>query len=90
MARMLRARPTNSEEMVVKWTEFLAEFKSLPNLDAASKHMSFIELYSIDTAATLTAVLLLVLFTLYKILATCVRCMCGSSKVAQQKKSKRQ
>ena len=26
MARMLRARPTNSEEMVVKWTEFLAKF----------------------------------------------------------------
>jgi glucuronosyltransferase len=87
---MLRARPTSSEEMVVKWTEFLAEFKSLPNLDPASKHMSFIELYSIDTIAVLAAALLLVLFTLYKILATCVRCICGSSNIDQKKKSKRE
>jgi glucuronosyltransferase len=93
IARMLRARPTNSEEMVVKWTEFLAEFKTLPNLDPASKHMTLIQLYSIDTIAVIAGVLLIVLFTLYKILATCARCICGSSASSsgtQKKKSKRE
>jgi glucuronosyltransferase len=71
----------------VKWTEFLAEFKTLPNLAAASKHMTFIELYSLDTVAVIGGLLMLVLFTTYKILTACARCVCGksSSTVAYEK-----
>ncbi len=73
MGRMLRLRPTSSEELIVKWTTFLAEFKSLPNLDVASKRMSLVQYYSIDTIAVLLALFLACLYTTFTIIKLCAR-----------------
>ncbi len=89
MAKMLHKRPTNSEELVVKWTEFLAEFKTLPNLDPVSKDLNFVELHSIDTLGLIFAILSIVITFVYILLA----CVCGffcGKKVATKDKSKRE
>jgi glucuronosyltransferase len=86
MAKMLHKRPTNSEELVVKWTEFLAEFKTLPNLDPVSKEMNFIQLHSLDTLGLIGAVLSLVLFMIYKLLS-CICGLCCGKKVEKKGKS---
>uniref|UniRef100_A0A914XEI7 UDP-glucuronosyltransferase n=1 Tax=Plectus sambesii TaxID=2011161 RepID=A0A914XEI7_9BILA len=37
LSRMLEKKPIKSEELVVKWTEFVAEFKQLPELESGCR-----------------------------------------------------
>lgn len=38
-------KPVKGEDLVLKWSEFLAEFKHLSNLDLAAKHLTFVQYY---------------------------------------------
>ncbi|KAH7729896.1 UGT-62 protein [Aphelenchoides avenae] len=49
--RMVEAKPRKAEESLVKWTEFLAEFKELPNLTPHGVHLSFVQYHSLDVMA---------------------------------------
>ncbi|KAH7701097.1 UGT-62 protein [Aphelenchoides avenae] len=40
--RMVEAKPRKAEESLVKWTEFLAEFKELPNLTPHGVHLRLV------------------------------------------------
>lgn len=83
MSRMLHKKPSNSEELVVKWTEFLAEFKTLPNLDPVSKNLNIIQLYSLDSIGAVLGIIVFALFCIYMLLRTCICWLC-----CRQKKTK--
>lgn len=70
---MVEARPHKAEENLVKWTEFLAEFKELPNLEPYGVHLSFIQYHSLDVIGLLFAVLAVILGVVYLVLRYVVR-----------------
>uniref|UniRef100_A0A914XNQ5 UDP-glucuronosyltransferase n=1 Tax=Plectus sambesii TaxID=2011161 RepID=A0A914XNQ5_9BILA len=43
LAAMIAKKPMKPKELVVKWTEFVAEFKDLSNLDLAGRDFGFIK-----------------------------------------------
>uniref|UniRef100_A0A914XFW2 UDP-glucuronosyltransferase n=1 Tax=Plectus sambesii TaxID=2011161 RepID=A0A914XFW2_9BILA len=61
LSRMLEKKPIKSEELVVKWTEFVAEFKQLPELESYARQLNFLQLTSLlivfDRYATILIVL---------------------------------
>ncbi|GMS94529.1 hypothetical protein PENTCL1PPCAC_16704 [Pristionchus entomophagus] len=65
MKTMIATRPVSSETLLVRWTEFLAEHKTLDNLVPYGTKLSFFVYHSLDVIALLTAVssLLLVILT---------------------------
>ena len=87
MSRMLHKKPSNSEELVVKWTEFLAEFKTLPNLDPVSKNLNILQLYSLDSIGALLGILVFALFSTYMLLRTCICWLCCRPKKAHKPKT---
>uniref|UniRef100_A0A914XI84 UDP-glucuronosyltransferase n=1 Tax=Plectus sambesii TaxID=2011161 RepID=A0A914XI84_9BILA len=48
LSKMLEKKPVKSEELVVKWTEFVAEFKQLPELESYARQLNFLQLTSLD------------------------------------------
>uniref|UniRef100_A0A914VC94 glucuronosyltransferase n=1 Tax=Plectus sambesii TaxID=2011161 RepID=A0A914VC94_9BILA len=42
ISRLMRRKPFQAEERLVQWTEFLAEFKQLPELDVHARNLNFI------------------------------------------------
>lgn len=61
---MVAKQPVSAEHLLVKWTEFLAEFKTLDNLRPAGQKLNFWQYYSLDAIGflALTVVFLLLLF----------------------------
>ncbi|KAI1692113.1 UDP-glucoronosyl and UDP-glucosyl transferase domain-containing protein [Ditylenchus destructor] len=49
LSRMIKAKPMNADERILKYTEFAAEFGDTGTLQAQGRYMSFVELYSLDT-----------------------------------------
>lgn len=45
---MIQSKPMSSEERVVKYTEFAAEFGRHNNLDLSGKDLGFIQFYNLD------------------------------------------
>jgi glucuronosyltransferase len=90
MSRMLHMRPTDSEQLIVKWTQFLAEFKTLPNLSSAGKRLSFIQYYSLDSIAVIVALVILTLISVALALKGCVQwlrwLLCSASVQNEKKK----
>ena len=68
MRSMVQNKPCKPEELLVRWTEYLAEFKELPNLTPYSTKLNFFEYYSIDIVLVLTTAVLVILFATLKIL----------------------
>lgn len=61
---MIAKQPVSAEHQLVKWTEFVAEFKTLDNLRPAGQKLNFWQYYSLDVIGFLfvTVLLLLLLF----------------------------
>ena len=70
---MVAKRPVAAEQLLVKWTEFMAEFKTLRNLVPAGQKLNFFQFYSLDVMARLFSVLLVIFWIVYKILACSLR-----------------
>ena len=86
---MVAAKPIRPDQLLVRWTEFLAEFQELPNLVPAGTQLSFIQYFCLDVIAVLLFVILVVLYFVYKILMFAIfmlkKCCCGGKK--KQKKA---
>ncbi|CAD6195441.1 unnamed protein product [Caenorhabditis auriculariae] len=67
LSAMTRSKPIPPATLLVRWTEFLAEFKTLDNLIPAGQKLNFFQYHSLDVMAFLLAAILLILFILYKI-----------------------
>ncbi|KAH7702756.1 Protein UGT-61 [Aphelenchoides avenae] len=77
LQRLVEAKPHKAEENLVKWTEFLAEFRDLSNLTPYGVHLSFIEYYSLDVIAFLLAVLTFAVIVIFLFLRLIVRKTCS-------------
>uniref|UniRef100_A0AC34PWR6 Glucuronosyltransferase n=1 Tax=Panagrolaimus sp. JU765 TaxID=591449 RepID=A0AC34PWR6_9BILA len=65
MQKMIQKQPISPEQKLVKWTEFLAEFKNLDNLKPVGADLDFITFYNIDVYVTFVLVLGLILGCIY-------------------------
>lgn len=67
VASMIAKKPFKPAEMIIKWTEFAAEFQDLSNLDIAGRDYSFIKYYCLDIWAPLLLIILTVSLVMLKI-----------------------
>ncbi|KAK6008931.1 hypothetical protein OSTOST_26174, partial [Ostertagia ostertagi] len=68
LSLMVQKKPVSPEHLLIKWTEFVAEFKTLDNLVPAGTKLNIIQYYSIDVIAALLSVLFITLLIVYKTL----------------------
>lgn len=74
---MVEAKPHKAEENLVKWTEFLAEFRDLSSLTPYGVHLSFIEYHSLDVIAFLLAVFIFAVIVAFLLLRLLVWKICS-------------
>ncbi|VDO49725.1 unnamed protein product [Haemonchus placei] len=67
LSEMLRNQPINTEELLIRYSEFAAKFGRLPNLDPYGRHLSFIEYFLIDIFLVVSSIIVLVAFIAFKI-----------------------
>lgn len=70
---MIKKRPVSAEDLLIRWTEFVAEFKTLENLKPKAQDLSFIVYHSIDVMAFLLFVVFIVLYIIYLIFKFIIR-----------------
>jgi hypothetical protein len=64
---MIAKKPMKPKELIVKWTEFVAEFQDLSNLDLAGRDLNFIKYFCIDIFAPIILLAVAALFVVFKI-----------------------
>ena len=65
MKKMIEMDPFPAEKKLVKWTEFLAEFKTLDNLKPVGAELDFITFYNVDVYFFFGAVVISILSLIY-------------------------
>ena len=65
---MLKKKPIKSEQLVVKWVEFLAEFKQLPNLEVAANDLNIFQYFCLDVIGGIIGVLFIGIYLIYTLL----------------------
>ena len=73
LAQMIAKKPVKPKDLIVKWTEFVAEFQDLSNLDIAGRDFSFVKYFLIDIFAPLVVVILSLGFLALKLGLAIVR-----------------
>ncbi|CAJ0602752.1 unnamed protein product [Cylicocyclus nassatus] len=68
LSQMLKKKPVSVSQLLVRWTEFVAEFKTLENLIPAGNKLNFIQYYSLDVIAFLSLLVLLTALIVWKLL----------------------
>ncbi|RCN32247.1 UDP-glucoronosyl and UDP-glucosyl transferase [Ancylostoma caninum] len=68
LSRMLKLQPVKPADLLVGWSEFVAEFHTLENLEPAGIKLNFFQYYSLDVITLLLSVLLLTLAVTTKLL----------------------
>ncbi|XGW27032.1 hypothetical protein V3C99_007540 [Haemonchus contortus] len=85
LSLMVQKKPVSPEHLLIKWTEFVAEFKTLDNLVPAGTKLNFIQYYSIDVIGTLLLLAITILFIVYKTVKLLVlKCCCRSKKAKKE------
>uniref|UniRef100_A0A7I5EBQ6 UDP-glucuronosyltransferase n=1 Tax=Haemonchus contortus TaxID=6289 RepID=A0A7I5EBQ6_HAECO len=67
LSRMLELQPVSPVHLLVKWSEFTAEFKTLENLEPAGNKLNFFQYHSLDVIAFLATVLIVILLVIIKV-----------------------
>lgn len=70
---MIRAKPVKPEQLLVRWTEFAAEFGMLENLQPFGTRLGFVQYYQIDVVLFLVLIAAAVLWLLVKLILLPVR-----------------
>ncbi|KAK6022355.1 UDP-glucoronosyl and UDP-glucosyl transferase [Ostertagia ostertagi] len=68
LSQMVKKQPVSADHLLVAWSEFLAEFKTLENLVPAGTKLNFFQYHSLDVIAFLLSILAVILFVLWKLL----------------------
>lgn len=71
---MVRAQPMKPAERLLKWSEFLAEFKTLDNLEPAGQKLNFFQYHSLDVITFLFIVIFIVFYIGYRFMRAVIRC----------------
>ncbi|EPB76818.1 hypothetical protein ANCCEY_04100 [Ancylostoma ceylanicum] len=67
LSRMVDRKPVSPSHLLVKWSEFVAEFQTLENLEPAGNKLNFFQYHSLDVIAFLISITAIVLFILFKV-----------------------
>jgi hypothetical protein len=70
---MIRAKPMTSEEKLVKYTEFAAEYGNENNLDMIGGDLNFFELYCLDIIVPFVSAMGIVLYVLFRLFNCVIR-----------------
>ncbi|KHJ96616.1 hypothetical protein OESDEN_03426 [Oesophagostomum dentatum] len=54
LSKMVNNKPVSAAHLLVKWSEFVAEFKTLENLEPAGNKLNFFQYYSLDLCLRMT------------------------------------
>jgi glucuronosyltransferase len=73
MNRMVLQKPIPPETLLIRWTEFLAEFNTLENLRPVGAKLNAITYYNLDVYATVVTLIGIVLFIVWKLFALILR-----------------
>ncbi|EYC41896.1 hypothetical protein Y032_0552g3348 [Ancylostoma ceylanicum] len=76
LSLMVRKKPVSPTHLLVKWTEFLAEFQTLDNFIPAGNDLNFFQYFSLDVIGVLLLVVLIVMVIVYKTIALVLRTCC--------------
>ncbi|KIH48875.1 hypothetical protein ANCDUO_21052, partial [Ancylostoma duodenale] len=76
LSLMVRKKPVSPTHLLVKWTEFLAEFRTLDNLTPAGNDLNFLQYFSLDVIGVLLLVVSIIMYTAYKAIAVIIRRFC--------------
>ncbi|VDP05135.1 unnamed protein product [Heligmosomoides polygyrus] len=68
LSQMLKKKPVSAAHLLVSWTEFTAEFKTLDNLVPAGTKLNLIQYYSLDAIGFLLAIAAVSVIVLFKLL----------------------
>ena len=70
---MVNRQPIPAEMLLVKWTEFVAKFKTLDNLVPASQSLNFLQYHCLDILGSVLLVLIVGLWIVISVLRFFVR-----------------
>ncbi|VDM68828.1 unnamed protein product [Strongylus vulgaris] len=59
LSKMVEHKPVSPAQLLVKWSEFVAKFKTLENLEPAGNKLNFFQYHSLDVIFTLLIVLII-------------------------------
>jgi len=65
--KMVLMKPIPPEQLLIKWTEFVAEFKQLPNLTPYGINLNFMQYFSLDVIGFLFAITAMVVFIFFRL-----------------------
>ncbi|CAJ0959376.1 unnamed protein product, partial [Mesorhabditis belari] len=85
LSEMAAKKPIKPEELLDKWTTFLAEFQTLDNLIPEGQNLNFFQYYSLDVISFLLFVIFFVLYIIFALLRAFVRCICCRKNVKAKK-----
>jgi len=75
VAKMIKKRPMSTEQRVIKYTEFAAEFDISSNLNDYGSHQTTIQFYNIDVVGLLALIFITVLVILITLSFVLLRCL---------------
>ncbi|KAK6014716.1 glycosyltransferase family 28 protein [Ostertagia ostertagi] len=67
LSQMIERQPISPVQLLVRWSEFVAEFKTLENLEPAGNKLNFFQYHSLDVIAFLTSILAVILLLVVKV-----------------------
>ena len=73
LSAMVAKQPVPAEQLLVKYAELLAEFKTLDNLTPAGQKLNFFAYHSLDVIGALLAVILTIVFLLFALLKCLIK-----------------
>ncbi|KAK6751115.1 hypothetical protein RB195_002846 [Necator americanus] len=86
LARMVRKKPVSPKDLLIKWTEFLAEFKTLENLVPAGNKLNWIQYHSVDVVLFLATIMFSVILIFYIVAKLVLALLCRRFKQNDEKK----
>ncbi|CAJ0602827.1 unnamed protein product [Cylicocyclus nassatus] len=72
-SQMVRKKPVSPSHLLISWSEFTAEFKTLENLVPAGNKLNFFQYHSLDVIAFLLSIILFIAFVLFTIAKVLLR-----------------
>ena len=86
ISRRFTDRPMTPQQSVVFWTEYAHRHRGASHLQAAGKHLNFIEFHLIDVYLVLGLILIVAFFVEYKILKFLINTFCCKQHKKKNKK----
>ncbi|VDK22682.1 unnamed protein product [Anisakis simplex] len=68
LSAMIKNKPNKPREQLIKWTNFVVQFGSLPELSVEGAKLNFIKYFCIDVIAALICLIVIILVVIIRIL----------------------